>query len=494
MNSTWPVIKLSQSRLDINDPTLRSVFEDIQGNILKSHGRAHSRHLFLQFFDDTTATQQWVGSMATQLTSALEQHHTAIDYKQSGNEHLFSGLLLSYSGYKALGIDESNIPDDKAFRAGMKDINFQYDTGPEGVHKRTLNPLNDNPSQWETPFQQRIDALLVLAYGGDSMDATLSETYLDTEIERIKKEFKDVGSIITIEKGYTLKNKNKDVIEHFGFVDGLSNPSFLESDFQQWNRKEGIDHYDPSAPFGLVAVNDPNGKDPDVSFGTYYVYRKMQQNIKGFQDQSLQLAQLLSEQTGQQIDPEYSQALAFGRFKDGSPLFQSSTKTETSVLNNFNFEEDAKGIQCPFHAHIRKTNPRGDTHRKSNIPLASERSRRIARRGISYGSKDLQPTTEWTDAGLLFLSCQSDIEQQFLVMQCGWSDNSNFLNEGSGHDPITGDQNAHLNTTAKSWQLQINGKEISTDFRYKNLVRIRGGEYFFAPSISFFMKFNLDNS
>ncbi|CAL2093066.1 Dyp-type peroxidase family [Tenacibaculum sp. 190524A02b] len=480
INSTWPVIKLSQSKMDIDNPAFSEVFNDIQGNILKSHGRTHSRHLFLQFKGSIDTNRKWVNTLAQNLTSALEQHHTSLDYKKAGNEHLFTGFMLSYSGYKALGIDDSKIPDDKAFRAGMKDTSFRYDTGPEGVHKRTVNPLNDKPDNWEFPFQQKIDALLILAYGGDNLDNKVSESYLDNEIQIIKNETHDVLSILTIEKGYVLRNEQGMVIEHFGFVDGLSNPVFLKSDYEEWE-KEGTDTYDPSAPFGLVAVNDANGKNPDISFGSYFVYRKMQQNLKGFKNQSKEFASELSNSLNSRVEEEFAKALAFGRYKDGTPLVKNSK----AILNNFDYQNDMEGLKCPFHSHIRKTNPRGDTNRKSNTPLRNERSKRIVRRGISYGSKDLDPKEEWTDAGLLFLSCQSDIEQQFLVMQCGWSDNANFLNEGVGHDPITGDQNANTNEKNKSWNLEINGKKITTNFRYKDLVKVKGGEYFFAPSISF---------
>ncbi|MBL4905518.1 MAG: Dyp-type peroxidase, partial [Flavobacteriaceae bacterium] len=266
------------------------------------------------------------------------------------------------------------------------------------------------------------------------------------------------------------------------------------SDFQRCEEKDGTEFFNPSAPFGLVAVNDPGGRNIDTSFGSYFVYRKMQQNIKGFSDQTKQFASLLSSAVGREIDHEYTGALVFGRFKDGTPVAMNSDEAKKPLFNNFNYYEDTKGLKCPFQSHIRKTNPRGDTNRKNRIPLGSERGHRIARRGISYGSKDITPSSEWTDSGLLFLSCQSDIEQQFLLMQCAWSDNPNFLIEGTGTDPITGEQNAGGDKGAKKWRLQIDKKKVSVDFQYQDLVKIRGGEYFFAPSISFCRKFNINES
>lgn len=483
------MIKLSQSKLDINDLSLRPVFADMQGNILKSHGRSYARHLFLQFIGDVQQHQEWVGKVGQRITSAWEQHQTSLDFKATGKEHLFTGFMLSYDGYKALGIRERKIPDDKAFRRGMKDIGFRYDTGPSGIHSRTINPLNDQPENWEKPFQERIDALLILAYGGNSLDVKVCGQYLEDEVEKVRSEIEGIAKILTIEEGFALRNEQGKVIEHFGFADGVSNPVFFKSDFDRWEEKEGTDQYDPSGHFSLIAVDDPGGKDRDNSFGTYFVYRKMQQNIKGFRDQAKAFAAELSSKVDFEVAEELAGAITVGRMKDGTPLSHYSKEVEKDVLNNFSYDDDMEGMGCPFRSHIRKTNPRGDTNRLKNVPIWSERSKRIARRGISYGSEDLSPDTEWTDAGLLFLSCQSDIEQQFLVMQCGWCDNPNFLVAGTDHDPITGDQNVLPDMDIKPWEFELNGKKVTTHFRYRDLVRIRGGEYFFAPSISFCKQF-----
>ncbi|MDC1162124.1 hypothetical protein OAT18_01645 [Tenacibaculum sp.] len=482
-----PIIKLSQSKLDIDDPNLKTVFEDIQGNILKSHGRSHSIHLLLKFTAGSDLIRKWVGKISGRLTSAIEQHQTSLIYKDSGKEHLFTGLMLSNTGFIALDIENQNIPDDKAFRAGMKNIDFIYDTGPGGVHKRTVNPLNDNPLHWEDSFKEQIDALVILAYGGNNTVAEECEYFLNKELEKLKDEINNIATVLSVEKGYTLKNDEKRVIEHFGFVDGVSNPVFFKHDFEQWDEKEGTELYDPSASFGLIAVNDLGGKNMETSFGSYFVYRKMQQNIKGFIDQTEEFTSILSKEIAREVDPELAGALIFGRYKDGTLV--NSKKIKKTLLNNFNYEDDSDGLKCPFQSHIRKTNPRGDTNRKNNVSMGSERSHRIARRGISYGSKNLAPSSEWTDAGLLFLSCQSDIEQQFLVMQCGWSDNPNFMVKGTGIDPIIGILDEENDKAANKWKLEIDGKNISIDFKYKDLIKIRGGEYFFAPSISFCKKF-----
>jgi deferrochelatase/peroxidase EfeB len=42
---------------------LDKYLKDVQGNILKSHGRDHSQHLFIQFTDPAKA-KKWLVSMA----------------------------------------------------------------------------------------------------------------------------------------------------------------------------------------------------------------------------------------------------------------------------------------------------------------------------------------------------------------------------------------------------------------------------------------------
>ena len=86
------MIKLSQSKLDINDLSLRPVFEDMQGNILKSHGRSYSRHIFLQFTADEARHKQWIGQLSTRITSSYEQHQTSLDFKTSWQGTSFYGF------------------------------------------------------------------------------------------------------------------------------------------------------------------------------------------------------------------------------------------------------------------------------------------------------------------------------------------------------------------------------------------------------------------
>ncbi|MDE1462077.1 Dyp-type peroxidase [Spartinivicinus poritis] len=492
-------VDLNQTNIDIDDPNFKQIFTHLQGNILKSHGRDHSRHLFIKFKDNTTTSRKWVREFADKITSTLEQESQSTDFKKNGNNHLFINLMLSRSGYQALAIDKSQWPTDKAFLAGMKDLNQQYDTTPRLDDKRQhhhpkANPLNDDLSDWEAPFKSTIDGLIILAYGRQpSVDFAIAdaaaEQYLDKQVAQLTCELEAVAEVITVQQGHVMRNDKGQVIEHFGFVDGVSNPKFLFSDLQEDFKNGGFNHYDPSASLHTVMVKDPGGNAS--SYGSYVVYRKLQQNIKGFWDRLALLAGTINEVSGssEPINAEYAGALCVGRFKDGTPISEQATNGWTNLFNNFNYDDDINGLRCPLHSHARKTNPRNDTLRQFNAPPTIERSRRIVRRGISYGSTDLLPAHEWTDAGLLFLSLQSNIEQQFIFMQNTWCNNNNFLKKDTGLDPLVGVPSPKTKPAAQTWPKQWGNNDLTGNppitFEFSGFVKNRGGEYFFMPSINF---------
>ncbi|UTV28576.1 Dyp-type peroxidase [Photobacterium atrarenae] len=473
---------LNQTNIEIDDPNFRAVFQNLQGNILKGHGRDHSRHIFFAFKGDSDQNQQVLNKLAEKVTSAEAQHQQQSSYKQTGQAHLFVNLMLSCSGYQQLGIAPKDWPDDPAFRAGMKDLQTPFDTLPRGGHTPTANPLNDDISQWESGFQGRIDGMLLLALGGMAPDH--AERTLTAEVQALQQTYDDNLELLFVQRGHVMRNDKGQVIEHFGFVDGVSNPKFLFSDLNEEFRNGGYSRNDPSAPLNLVLVKDPGG-NPD-SYGSYVVYRKLQQNIKGFWDRLALLANHLSENSSSPIDAEYAGALCVGRFKDGTPVSEQGNDGWSNLFNNFSYDDDADGLRCPFHAHTRKTNPRGDTVRQFNSPPTIERSRRIVRRGISYGETELSPEQEWTDAGLLFMCMQASIVDQFIFMQHTWCNNAGFVRPGTGIDPLVGQAPADAAPPPQQWRSGWSNPNASTtDFSFAGFVKTQGGEYFFMPSLDF---------
>ncbi len=234
----------------------------------------------------------------------------------------------------------------------------------------------------------------------------------------------------------------------------------------------------PRASLDIILVKDNNGGDD--SYGSYLVYRKLEQNVKKFREQMRALANHL------QIENDLAGAFIVGRFSDGTPVTLSDkpiNKTAPTVTNNFNYDQDTTAMKCPFHAHIRKTNPRGDTGRiESSInfddDLQTERRHRIARRAVSYGENNIAKEPE-TGSGMLFMCFQSNIENQFNFLQFRWANPNNFVQVNVGADPVIG-QPQGTQKWPKQWD-----KPETQEWKFELCVNMKGGEYFFAPSISF---------
>ena len=479
------------------------LLEDLQGNILKSHGRDHSVHLFLQFKPgQVDAVKSWIQNFSSAyVTSAQEQAQEAIEFKKSRTPgSTFANFFLSNTGYEYLGFQLWEMPEDEAFSNGMKSYN--------GV-------LNDPPiDTWDTGFQsENIHALILIA--DDDPDD------LSQKADLITQQITDIADILQREEGFVLKNRSGTVIEHFGYADGVSQPLFVTRDIYRAIANDGdFSNWDPRAPLDLVLVKDPLGQTAD-SYGSYLVYRKLEQDIAAFRGAE----DFMAGQLG--IDQDLAGAYMVGRFRDGTPVTLSDEPATPSVpnplSNNFNYDNDPVDInqrpaalKCPFQSHVRKTNPRGDTGRITNAPspedaLEDERMRRIARRGISYGVSDLDQLEQnppTTDSGLLFLCFQADIQRQFSFMQTRWSNPAKFVRVGVGTDPIIGqtaddhrdpntdpnpeddDSNRRIREWPTTWG-EAGSKSEAEMFpppdrgQFNLWVHLKGGEYFFAPSISF---------
>lgn len=465
------------------------LFEDIQGNILKSHARPHVKLLFLQFEADQKEVKEWIRKVISPLvtpfsdqlatTKAKKQNRTEATSKTAqralviDHDPLFCNFLLTSNGLKKLGLELPQ-EDGDAFETGLE------------------NRIPSDPprADWETAYQHSIDALLLLANDHDSI---IEQTDLE-----IRDTMQAVVKIVGTEIGRVIKGKKEGRdLEHFGFADGISQPRFFIEDLDD---KDTTKAWDPFASLDLVLLKDPNGKtfvdgitgepvpseDGEFGFGSYMVFRKLEQNVRGWNEE---IARLANEHG---IEPEWLGAMAVGRFKDGTPTILGGTPGSVDRLSNdFNYAGDKKGLSCPFHAHIRKTNPREESAGPFGVTAESERAHRIARRGIPYG----RPAGAGEEApsenvGLLFMCFQSSISNQFEFMQQTWADNESFLNKlfnqeaanDTGLDSVIGQSTGQpINQT---WGKKHGVDNDFASFSFGGFVRLKGGEYFFAPSIS----------
>lgn len=340
----------------------------------------------------------------------------------------------------------------------------------------------------------------MLLLADDDRDHLLRET--GRAIEKLRSHHKVLG----VELGRALRDDKDRGVEHFGFVDGRSQPLYLKSDFKYdrkgnriGDREAGIDFWDPFESLERVLVADPILRNSPNCFGSYLVFRKLEQDVRSFRKREEELADrlgLIGEARAR------AGAMAIGRFRDGTPLAVSGHNGhQPEQENNFaynhlpNGRDDTQGHCCPLQAHIRKVNPRGDRAMDLKTGAAPiERQHRVARRGISYGERVPHPGRPETldelpssGVGLLFMCFQANIPIQFAFLQKDWCNNPHLeterVSKETGIDPVIGQ--ASVSTAVPLWSRQYQ-QEPSDRFEFSGFVRMKGGEFFFAPSIPFF--------
>lgn len=440
-------------------PILAPLLADLQANILKGHGRHHTSQIFLRF-DPARRTAIRAALATLPLTSALRQlqdtaHRLANTSFNGGPVTL---LFLTHHGYRALGVAAARTPTDPAFADGMA----------------ARSDLNDpDPAEWEAGYRESLDAMLLVA-------DTSAEAANATAAPLIAALVAAGASVIASETGAALF-RGAAGIEHFGYVDGRSQPLMLDDEIVRELNLQGEPFvWNPQfGPLDFALVRDPGGSSTD-SYGSYLVYRKLEQDVAGFKAAEDQLADALDL-----VSPdarELAGALVVGRFEDGTPVVTSKRALgNPNVANNFGYSGDKDADRCPFQSHIRKTNPRGDSV-ALGATLAQERSHLMPRRGITYGTRapDLSDRPSG-GVGLLFMAYNVDIGRQFEFTQQAWANNPNFVRPSTGRDPVIGS-----GTAGHEWPTSWDNPEAGvTAFDFGEFVKFLGGEYFFAPSLSF---------
>ncbi|HEY0463590.1 MAG TPA: hypothetical protein VGC79_05250 [Polyangiaceae bacterium] len=453
------------------DPAMRTVLEKLQGNILRGHGRDHTRNLFVTF--SATADEiraELIPLLAAIATSALQQQVRDDKSGVQPDRGPFANFFLSAAGYRELGFSSAQIRDCLPEHPPVASVQANFRDGMR-EHWRQLG--DPHPDDWEIGYRSKIHALFLLA---DDDAARLD----DTE-QRVAKCLAKVGKLQVIERGQALRNAAGQGFEHFGYADGRSQPIFFES---QLASEGSTERWNPLEPLSLVLTPDRAGGDQDA-FGSFYVFRKLEQNVREFHRREQVLADALGL-TGH--DRDRVGAMAVGRFRDGTPLVAAQrAHAATPLPNDFRFD-NTRG-RCPFHAHIRKVNPRGDLAANIARPETEvERNRRIVRRGIPYGQVPIPP---WEDqplderptagVGLLFGCFQASIGRQFAFIQERWVNRTDFPDGDTGIDPILGTPKAG---DQNRWNLGW-GSTDSKTIEFGRFVSMKGGEFFFAPSMPF---------
>ncbi|HKP59742.1 MAG TPA: hypothetical protein VJV78_23625 [Polyangiales bacterium] len=459
--------------LEDNQGAYEGLLGDLQCGILTGHRKPRARHFFIRFRGDAASLRGLALPDSLKEFQPTSEWAHRLALSQQGEQPRFGvTIMLSSKGYEKLGLEA---PDDPAFRAGM------------AARGKLLN--DSVPIAWERGYREEIHALVVVAYGTRGAQTSAEDEKALAELA----EFIDThAKLVWEEDGMELRQgegKQAYSIEPFGYRDDISQPVFYVSDLKARAAIEGR-AADPKGgkwrsfePLRVALRKDPHGAGA-VSCGSYFVFRKLRQDVEGFYAQAEKLAASLNRK-----NDWAAVADGFvGRQPDGTPLVDAPN------LNDFDYR-GASAAGCPAHAHVRKVNSRDPAYRAHE--------HRVARRGIPYGPElkrdekgrpvrakgRLQfknKAQRKADVGLLFMCAQGSIEEQFEHLQRRWSNNTK-----GGADAINGqlpDGQEHQIAIAYKPPPGSKAKELFSrglDQTLKPVVELRGGEYFFAPSLSF---------
>jgi Dyp-type peroxidase family len=495
----------------------------LQGNILRGHGRDFTINIVLRFNEKASHAEvrgELKHLAATYVTSAAKQLIEAKEYRRCRLPgSLFGNLFLTRNAYVKVG-HENDL--STWFADPNSGINFV--TGMKDAADLLCDRVDPIDPLAKAYAQKHIDAMLLLA--DDSEHYLLRSAR--HEIACIRQ--RGIAEVVAVERGQVLRNARGDGIEHFGYVDGRSQPLFLASDFVDLDesgkivpgttkerRPDGahgdIEYWNPFAKLSLALLKDPGSTNPDA-YGSYYVFRKLEQDVQGFALAEMNLARALALKGD---DWARAGAMAVGRFRDGTPLILNDAPSPHHRLgNDFRYDGvhldgtqppdapiDTFGLKCPFQAHIRKVGPR------QTAAVQDFMAHRIVRRGITYGQRSSLDISKIEDlptegVGLLFACFQSSIADQFGFIQRKWANEKDFAIPGgedrrTGLDALIGQDD---DVRDQHWRPEYAGEipcrppdlanlcvrdSHPKSFTFNGFVKLRGGEFFFAPSLPFLL-------
>jgi deferrochelatase/peroxidase EfeB len=428
-----------------------------------------SCHIVLEV-EDASNARKFLGSVLREQgwVTFGERDRARKDGGEDDREPAVS-IGFTYRGLQALGVPDRYLNELRA-----KALAFC-----EGAPARAASRLGDaGPSAAErwAPMFAFDRAHVLISIHGPNRGAVGSMRKRLAATAGAGPGFKGWEQGILSAEHLTKDKENRTV--HFGYRDNLARPRIVEKDFAP--RK--LRHRAGELVLGYLNDEQFNRWDnrltaPDVAQffrnGSFAVLRKIEQNEQAFNDYLDEKARALH------VTTDYLKAKLCGRWPNGvrvmpppppPPLAQPS---EPKPEDGFDFNDDPKGLGCPFGAHIRRTNPRGDS-------IAPPRLRPLFRRGMPYGRK-YSDGTKYEKRGLIGLFFCASIEDQFEIVMSEWVEKKPMgpRNLGNAKDPLIG----HHDERAFFHIPQENGPGIKLNFS-EPFVTTHGTLYALFPSLS----------
>jgi len=481
-------------------------YADVQGLLRFGYGRLTQASYALIRVKNAAAARAWLRAAPVSNAVALASPPT-------------TALQVAFTapGLRALGVPEPVIAGfSLAFRFGMT----------QESRARQLGDVGSNASeywQWGGPASE-VHLVVMFFARPDTFDAFVQGITDDA--------WDDAFSEV-----HWLKTENLDGVEPFGFADGISEPQldweqqrqaphtefsygnlvalgeFLLGYHNEYGKITDRPLLDPDAASAglLPALDAPEKKDLGRN-GTYLVMRQLEQDVRLFW-------QFVHQQAGgNAADAQKLAAAMVGRTRAGDPLVPVQQqpipgigpKPEQIRQNQFTFDRDPAGAHCPFGAHVRRANPRNTDFPDRPASLlkklltmlgfgpqgfrddlmSSVRFHRILRRGREFGC-ELKPEDALTPAplddpkrGIHFICLNANISRQFEFVQNAWMASTKFSGLTGESDPLLGNRQAIPGCPVTSdFTVQRDGALRHRVTGLPQFVTVRGGAYFFLPSL-----------
>ncbi len=447
--------------------------EHVQGNILRGYRRAFVRHLILEVAD-RAAARQFLGVSVAGGNANVPGITSEAPWRQKPTACFNIGL--TYEGLRALGTPAESL------------ATFPTEF-VEGMTSRALK-LGDfgssAPSSWPAPFDKPARVHVVASIYAD--DAA--------HLDRVEAQVASAFNVLGAHDGRNLADNKV----FFGFVDNISQPRFAEIRDPDTEKTD-----EPIDPLGTALLGYPTRLEglffrvptpAALGFnGTFNAFRILKQDAAGFEaylDKAAKeleahpdVDQLLAPggegRIGKDLDRlwalrEIVAAQMCGRWRTGVPYGVSPDAQCPVPRVSFTNFDYGRASRCPPGSHMRRVNPRGGTI----VQRIANYTRRLVRRGMSYGP-DFDPAhPDDRERGLLGNFIGASLGAQFEAIMCDW------LNLGLQDPDVTGanDPLIGANTPETSWfDLSLeNGGRIRLR-GFPRFVTTRGGAYTFLPSL-----------